>query len=161
MSWSGFGDLDLAKVEAEEGSRRLPVGSYNVKCTSAKVESIGESKNKRVVADFEDVDGAGDIRMNFNVFHSSSQAQEIGMRQLKSFLIASQHPNPDKPEDVSTLVGLSCKVSVGMGKPWKDNQGNERQQTEIKRFAPIDSAKSSGKDKKPSTPSELDDEIPF
>jgi hypothetical protein len=158
-NWSGFGDLDLAKIEADEGSRRLQVGNYKVKCTSAKVESIGESTNKRVVADFEDVDGTGDIRMNFNVFHSSEKAQEVGQRQLKSFLVASQHPNPDKPEDVSTLV--SCKVSVGMGKPWKDNQGNERQQTEIKRFAPIDSAKSSGKDKKPSTPSELDDEIPF
>lgn len=160
MSWSGFGDLDLGKVEAEEGSRRLQVGNYKVKCTSAKVESIGESTNKRVVADFEDVDGTGDIRMNFNVYHSNSQAQEIGMRQLKSFLIASKHPNPDKPEDVSTLVGLSCQVSVGMGKPWKDLQGNERQQTEIKRFAPLDTAKSSGSSK-PSTPTELDDEIPF
>lgn len=160
MSWSGFGDLDLSKVEGSEGSRRLDTGNYTVKCTSAKVESIGESANKRVVADFEDVDGAGDIRMNFNVHHSNAQAVEIGLRQLKSFLVAGGHPNPDKPDDVSSLVGLKCQVYVGLGKPWQDRDGNQRQQTEIKSFKPLASGSEGGSDKS-SKPTKMDDEIPF
>ena len=60
MSWSGFGELDLSKVEQSEGSQRLAVGNYTVKCTSAKVESFGDKEqHKRVVADFKDVDGDG------------------------------------------------------------------------------------------------------
>lgn len=160
MSWSGFGDLDLTQVEASDGSRRLEAGNYTVKCTSAKVESIGESANKRVVADFVDTDGAGDIRMNFNVHHSNAQAAEIGLRQLKSFLVAGGHPNPDKPGDVSSLVGLKCLVYVGLGKPWQDRDGNQRQQTEIKSFKSVDAGNGGGSDK-PAKASKMDDEIPF
>lgn len=158
MSWNGFGDLDLSKVEQSDGgggSQRLTTGTYSVKCTSAMVETIGETDNKRVVADFQDLGGAGDIRMNFNVHHTSAQAKEIGLRQLKSFLVAAGHKNPDKPDDVMSLVKLECKVYVGMGKPWTDKTGNQRQQTEIKSFSPLDEAST----KKPSK--DLDDEIPF
>lgn len=155
MSWNGFGDLDLTKVEADEGSRRLGTGTYTVKCTTAKVESIGDTNNKRVVADFVDVDGAGDIRMNFNVHHNNAQAAEIGLRQLKSFLVAAEHPSPDKPGDIGSLVGLKCQVYVGMGKPWRDNNGNERQQTEIKRFMGVEETAA------PKKANDLNDDIPF
>jgi hypothetical protein len=158
MSWNGFGELDLSKVEKDDGgggAQRLTTGTYNVKCTSAIVETIGDSENKRVVADFEDADGKGDIRMNFNVHHTSSQAKEIGLRQLKSFLVAAGHKTPDQPGDVASLVKLECKIYVGMGKPWTDKTGNQRQQTEIKSFSPLDEAST----KKPSK--DLDDEIPF
>ena len=158
MSWNGFGDLDLSKVEQSDGgggAQRLATGTYSVACTSAMIETIGETDNKRVVADFQDLGGAGDIRMNFNVHHTSAQAKEIGLRQLKSFLVAAGHKNPDQPKDVTSLVKLECKISVGMGKPWTDKTGNQRQQTEIKSFSPLDEAST----KKPSK--DLDDEIPF
>ena len=158
MSWNGFGELDLSKVEQSEGgggAQRLTTGTYSVKCTSAIVETIGDTENKRVVADFADADGKGDIRMNFNVHHTSAQAKEIGLRQLKSFLVAADHKNPDQPGDVNSLAKLECKIYVGMGKPWTDKTGKQRQQTEIKSFSPLDVASS----KKPSK--DLDDEIPF
>lgn len=162
MSWNGFGDLDLTGVEADEGSRRLGVGTYTVKCVDAKVESINDGPNKRVVADFKDEGGAGDIRMNFNVAHSNAQAQEIGLRQLKSFLVAAEHPSPDKPGDISSLKGLTCDVYVGMGKPWRDKDGNERQQTEIKRFLIADESTPAAKgNAKAGGAEKLDDEIPF
>ena len=159
MSWNGFGELDLSKVEQSEGGgggQRLTTGTHVVKCTSAVMGTFGDKdQHKRVVADFVAEDGSGDIRFNFNLVHSNPQTTEIGLRQLKSFLIAGGHKNPDKPEDVATLQGLGCKISVGMGKPWTDQQGNQRQQTEIKSFSPLDGASS----KKPSK--DLDDEIPF
>ena len=153
--WNGFGSLDLSSVEAGGGSTRLQPGTYTVKCTEAKVEAIGSTSNKKLVADFVDAAGTGDIRMNFNVHHTSAQAKEIGLRQLKSFLVAANHKNPDQPGDVASLVNFECKIYVGMGKPWTDKTGNQRQQTEIKSFSPLDGASS----KKPSK--DLDDEIPF
>ena len=130
--WNGFNGLDLSGVE--ESKSRLGVGRYTVVCKEAKVEQQEGTNNRKVVALLEDVDGAGDIRVNFNVFHSSQQAMEIGLRQLKSFLVAAGHPNPDKPGDIYSLVNLKCGIIVGMGKPWTDKDGNQRQNTEVKTF---------------------------
>lgn len=154
--WSGFGSLDLSSVEASAGSTRLQPGTYTVKCANAKIESVGTTKNKKLVTDLVDEGGSGDIRVNFNILHTSEQAQEIGRRQLKSFLISADHPNPDKPGDVETMKGLVCKITVGMGKPWKGEDGVERVSSEVKKFMPA-TEKSNGED----TADKLDDEIPF
>lgn len=155
--WNGFGSLDLSNVEASGGSSRLQPGTYTVKCSDAKVEQIGATANRKLVADFVDVDGSGDIRVNFNILHSSDMAQEIGRRQLKSFLVAANHPNPDKPGDVDKLKGLQCKIIVGMGKPWKGDDGVERQSSEVKKFmAMAEAAASAG-----SKSDDMDDDIPF
>lgn len=160
--WNGFGSLDLSGVDASGGNTRLQPGTYMVKCISAKVEAIGETKNRKLVADFEDLAKTGDIRVNFNIVHTSEQAQEIGRRQLKSFLIAAEHPNPDRPGDVEKLKGLQCKIIVGMGKPWKGNDGVERQSSEVKKFVDMsEEGTSGGGGKAPETKKELDDEIPF
>lgn len=154
--WNGFGSLDLSTVDASAGSNRLQPGTYTVKCADAKIESVGTTKNKKLVTDLVDEGGSGDIRVNFNILHSSEQAQEIGRRQLKSFLISADHPNPDKPGDVETMKGLICKIAVGMGKPWKGEDGVERQSSEVKKYMPTKD-KSNGED----TAEKLDDEIPF
>jgi len=155
--WNGFGSLDLSTVDASAGSTRLQPGTYTVKCADAKIESVGTTKNKKLVADLVDEGGSGDIRMNFNILHTSDIAQDIGRRQLKSFLISSDHPNPDKPGDIATMKGLVCKIAVGMGKPWKGDDGVERQSSEVKKFMPL-SDKSNGA---VTTAEKLDDEIPF
>mgnify|MGYP001209926638 CR=1 FL=1 len=155
--WNGFGSLDLSTVDASAGSTRLQPGTYTVKCADAKIESVGTTKNKKLVADLVDEGGSGDIRMNFNILHTSDIAQDIGRRQLKSFLISSDHPNPDKPGDIATMKGLVCKIAVGMGKPWKGDDGVERQSSEVKKFMPV-TDKSNGA---VTTAEKLDDEIPF
>lgn len=157
-TWNGFGSLDLSKVEQQEGrgTNRLAVGNYTVKCTSAVMETFGAKENKRVVADFLDEAGSGDIRFNFNLHHSNPETVDIGMRQLKTFLIAGNHPTPDSPDDVASLVGLTCDIYVGMGKPWTDTNNQTRQQTEIKSFKPLSGATSNSEPSK-----KLDDEIPF
>jgi len=156
--WNGFPSLDLSGVEEDKGYRRLEPGEYIVKCTEAKVESVGDTSNKKLVAEFSADDG--NIRHNFNIHHSNSQAQEIGLRQLKTFLVSSGHPNPDKPGDVTSMVGLTCKVYVGMGKPWRDRNGVERQNAEIKRFMPVGDGQESAGASAPST-QDPDDRIPF
>ena len=157
MNWNGFGNLDLSEVQEYVA---LKPGEYEVICTNAKVEQIQGTQNRKLVADFKTQNGKGSIRNNFNIFHSSEQAMEIGQRQLKSFLVAAGHPNPDRPGDVNTLIGLECRIVVGMGKPWRDRNGSERQNTEVKNFF--------GKNDGQTSPSSgegdangFDDDIPF
>lgn len=153
-NWNGFGSLDLSTVEESSGYARLQPGTYVVESKEAEIKDTSTG-GKMVVVDFSSVDGHGDIRMNFNVVNKNPQAVEIGMRQLKSFLVAGGHKNPDKPEDISTLKGLKCKVVVGMGKPWQDSDNNTRQSPEIKVFQALEGeAEKGGKEK-------MDDEIPF
>lgn len=167
-NWNGFDSLDLSGVQGSTGSARLPSGSYKVKVSEAKVE--GEGPRRKVVITFVDEGGMGDIRVNFHVMHPSAEAQRIGMEQLKGFLETAGHPNPDKPGDISSLVGLKCAVIVGMGKPWKDSEGKTRQNTEVKKYLPYDSAVSGPASESGAAPasvdhnaigSKLDDEIPF
>ena len=159
--WNGFGGLDLTAVEnSGGGSMRLPVGKYTAKCTDAKIESISGTNNKKLVLSFEDEGGLGDIRQNLNIHHKSQQAQEIALRQLKSFLIASGHPNPDKPDDVQSLIGLRCQIVVGDGKPYTNKDGQNVQYTEIKYFNPVDGVVTDSANTK-ETPEKLDDDIPF
>ena len=132
-AWNGFGNLDLSTVQ-ELGSRRLAKGKYNVTCTNAEIVAVDGQKTRRLVCDFVDENGEGDIRHSFLLVHDSDKAVEIGMRQLKSFLIAAKHPNPDKPGDVATLKNLACGIVVGEGKPWTDKDGQQRTSTEVKSF---------------------------
>lgn len=138
-NWGGFGELDLSGVQAETGSNRLQTGTYRVKCTDAKVEAKEGSKNRAVVIDLVCKDGHGDIKVNFNVLHSSEKAQDIGRRQLKGFLEVGGHANPDKPGDIKSLIGLECAIAVGMGKPFQNQNGETVQRTEVKKFMAKDS----------------------
>ena len=154
MKWEGFQSLDLSNIE-QAGPLRLAPGEYVAVAENARVESIGETNNKRLVVEFVDSDGAGDVRTFFNLVHTSEQAQTIGHRQLKTFLTAAAHPNPDRPGDVETINGLTCRITVGMGKEWKDRDGNTRKNAEVKRWLPVGEVAPQKKAEK------LDDEIPF
>ena len=156
--WNGFGDLDLANVPTDDRPEYAPilgVGEYTAKCSSAEVQTIEGTNNKKLVLNFVDEDGAGELRANLNISHTSQQAQDIARRQLKSFLESAGHANPDKPGDVATLVGLTCKIKVGKAKPWTNRDGKLIEGVEIKYFNPIEGKENSG------DASKLDDEIPF
>ena len=149
--WNGFGGLDLSSVDSDSGPARLQPGTYEVECTGAEIKDTSTG-GKMIVAEFKSTNGEGVIRSNFNVVNANPQAVEIGLRQLKSFLVSGGHPNPDKPKDINTLKGLKCKLNVGMGKPWRNSEGVEVQSSEVKSFMP---SEVSGGDKP------QDDEIPF
>lgn len=113
-----FKDLDLSDVSADGGpvSNYIDVGKHNVKIIDAAVEQCANPKHYRVRVNFADEKGRS-IRNDFNVVNKSAQAVEIGKAQLKSLLEQAKHPNPDNPEDISTLKGLSVMIDVKMGKP--------------------------------------------
>ena len=90
--WNGFGGLDLSGVEESSGYARLQPGTYVVESKDAEIKDTATG-GKMIVVDFSSVDGHGDIRMNFNVVNKNPQAVEIGLRQLKSFLVAGGHKN--------------------------------------------------------------------
>lgn len=150
--WNGFGDLDLSDVEVTERKGRLSPGEYTVVSSDATIETLeGNAKIVRVV--FTDVGKTGDIRNDFRMHGFSDAAIRIGKEKLKQFLIASGHPSPDKPGDMKSLNGLSCRVFIGMGKKYTAADGSERQYSEIKSFMPVGAAAK--------TDNALDDEIPF
>jgi hypothetical protein len=156
--WNGFGDLDLKNVATDDRPEYAPilgVGEYTVTCNSAEVQTIEGTNNKKLVLNFVDNDGQGEIRANLNISHTSAMAQDIARRQLKSFLESSGHPTPDKPGDVATLTGLQCKIKVGKQKPWTNKEGNKVEGHEVKYFNPLEGGTKSD------TTKDMDDEIPF
>ena len=153
-----FGNLNLTDVKA--GGSRLPEGVYHVQCTDARLED-GVGSNKKLVLELKAVDGSGDIRQILNIKHTSDRAQEIALRQLKTFLVAAGHPTPDSPKDIGTLKNLECKIRVAMGNPWKNNEGKEVTSTEVKSFMPLDAAAPSDDKTSDKSDNIMDDDIPF
>lgn len=160
-AWKGFDSLDLSSVEEAKPSR-LPNGNHKVKCIEAIIKDTATG-GKMLSCQYESLEGNGNINCNFNMANKNPQAVEIGMRQLKTFLTAGGHTNPDKPGDISTLVGLQCVVVVGDGKPWKGEDGVMRTSSEVKNFKKAGSAwttestDTNADEKK----DDIDDEIPF
>ena len=162
MSWNGFSSLNLADVEPDDYAP-LPAGEHDVECTGGEIKTGSNGKDKRLVVSLNSVDGAGSIKTGFNLYHTGSkQAQEIGLRQLKAFLVASGHPNPDEPGDLGSLKGLRCRVYVGKGKPFIGQDGQQREPLEVKRFIiPGDAKTGTSSGSGGSSRRELNDEIPF
>ena len=155
MTWSGFDALDLSKVAEGSGTSRLQKGVHHVKCVGVAIKDTSTG-GKMIQAKLEAMDGTGEINANFNVANKNAQAVEIGMRQLKTFLVAAQHPNPDKPGDIATLKHLECNVVVDLGKEWRGDDGTMRRSAEVKNFKPVANHADA-----PTSPSDLDDDIPF
>jgi len=117
-SWSGFGSLNLSGVEAENGRSTLKPGSYACKIVSAEVKQTKDKTGHGLLVTFEEEHGAGRVEDFINLNNRNAQAVEIGHRRLKGLLIACNHPNPDRPGDVATLIGRRVGVHVEEGEPW-------------------------------------------
>lgn len=125
MTWSGFNDINLAGVEAENGRSTLKPGAHTCRITEAEIKDTkGGGHAVRVV--FEEVSGAGKVHDFINVHNKNDQAEEIGKRRLKALLENSNHPNPNRPGDIKSLVGLTVGVHVEQGDDWVDDKGETR-----------------------------------
>ena len=147
MSGFDFGKLDLSGVDADEGpnSNRIGVGIHNVTITSAAVENCSNPAHQRIRVNFADANQKVALS-DFNVVNGNPKSVEIGKAQFKSLLECSKHPNPDKPNDITTLTGLRVQIDVKMGNVRKDGKVFP----EIKSFAVVGD-----------TPKAIDDIIPF
>lgn len=125
QKWQGFATLNLCGVEEEQGSRTLPEGDHVCRISSAKLEKTVSGSGIKLVLQFDGLNG-GYVRDVINIANESAQATEIGRRRLKHLLIQANHPNPDQPGDVATMVGLIVGVHVAKGEDWRDDSGQIR-----------------------------------
>tara|TARA_B100000424_G_C22944410_1_gene502573 strand:+ start:2369 stop:2854 length:486 start_codon:yes stop_codon:yes gene_type:complete len=160
--FEGFDKLDLSDTEVSGGSI-LEAGINHLTCTEAEVNPAASNPSNMVLLCKFAVEGGGEIRNYFNIHNSNEQAERIGKEQLKRFLIAAEHPTPDKPSDVSSLKGLKVTVDLQLGRPRKDTG---QQYLEIKRWFKYmdEGAKASSppaSSKGDSTSEFREDKIPF
>jgi hypothetical protein len=147
-AWGDFTSLDLSGVEAQASRKMLEPGEHRVKVTEAKVEAMENGNGKQLVLEFTSLDGHGGIRQWLNIWHSSEKAQEIARSQLKGLLTAGGHPNPDKPGDVATIVGMEMNIVVGMSKRRTVGSKVYEPRAEVKAYLEL-------------AEDPLDDEVPF
>ena len=84
-----------------------------------------KSGGKFVYVRFENDDGQY-VEERMNIVNKSEKAVEIGKRKLKEMLVCANHPNPDKPGDIKTLIGLKLGVRIQIGESWSDDNGDVR-----------------------------------
>lgn len=160
MNTEGLGSLDLSGVEAS-GPPLLDPGRHVVKVTSAKVDKVGAEKCLEIQFSNE----AGGLRMRLFLWHRNEKAKEISRRQLKALCEYGGHPDPDHPNDVNLIKGLTVGILVKMGKEFTDKTtGEQRTLPEIKGFFKPDTPSYSpptNSGSRPATSADLDDEIPF
>lgn len=123
MSWNGFGGLDLSGVDAEQGRKTLTPGAHPCKITGAEIKQTGNGDGHGLKVAFAALDGSGETSDFINLNNRNAKAVEIGQRRLKALLIAAKHPNPDRPGDVKTMIGLRVGVHVEQDADWTDKDG--------------------------------------
>jgi hypothetical protein len=172
--WGGQ-DLDLSENEVNEGLPYLKAGIYDVMCVD--VENKKSRTGKMLVATFQDVNGTGQAKFNFNYVNASKDAQRIGGDQLKTWLTHAGHPNPDKPFSLGkdAMIGLKVRVFIEDAGSYMKNNKTYRNY-DIKRFAVVDDHPAPGATGGPALTSggaaasgasggvsstNLDDDIPF
>ena len=146
MSFS-FRELSLDGVDAQKessGGSILKAGDYSCKINSAEVKDT-RTGGKQVVIDLKDEQSGSSIKDFINVHVPASEglsveeknnknnAQKWGREKLKALLTHGGHPSPDKPGDISSLVGLRVGVHVGKDE-YTDSTGMKREGSRVKRF---------------------------
>lgn len=126
---------DLSNVKANE-FEALPPGEYITNVTNAEVKDTKNGTGQYIKVELT-VDGPTQtgrkIFTNFNVKNDNPKAVQIGLGQLKAFLIKAKYPTPDKLESVGELNGLRVGVKT---KVRKDDQFGD--QTDIHYFMDAD-----------------------
>jgi hypothetical protein len=171
MSFS-FRELSLDGVDAQKessGGSILKAGDYSCKINSAEVKDT-RTGGKQVVIDLKDEQSGSSIKDFINVHVPASEglsveeknnktnAQKWGREKLKALLTHGGHPSPDKPGDISSLVGLRVGVHVEKDE-YTDSTGMKREGSRVKRFGAYFPAANGTVVETSSTTST--DEIPF
>lgn len=125
MSW-----LNLEEVK-EQKFTAMSAGTYTVQVDKAETKNTKDNEGQYIEATFKVSEGdfkGRQLRHRFNIKNKSEMAQDIGLSQLKTFLLCSGHSGKNL-EGVSELVGLKVQVVVHLK---KDMKGEMR--PEIKYF---------------------------
>lgn len=119
-----FANLDLTNVNAA-GLPQLKAGTFTVAVTKAE-EKKTRSGGEMIELRLEALDGSGYQNATFNTKNSNPEAVRIGLEKFKGFLIAANHPNPDRPQSLQSIIGLKLRLVVEQNGFWKDEHGMDR-----------------------------------
>lgn len=111
-------NLDLTKIETKNDFGLLPEGDYQVTCVAAEVKDTKAGTGQYISARFKIESKEFMNRQvfhNFNIKNPNEKAQEIGLSQIKAFLLAGNR-DAASLKDVSALCGVSCTAHVTVQK---------------------------------------------
>ncbi len=120
----GFNHINLTNVSTE-GSPKLKTGAHNVLVTEAVYAPNKNGSGNHVKIVMEGTETAGNQQVTFNIEHNNPEAMKIGQQQLKTFLTAAGHPNPNNPGDINSLVNLRLKLIVEENGTYQGNDGKQ------------------------------------
>ena len=106
--------FDLTEVKAAGSFEPIPAGTYNVFCVEAQVKQTKDGTGDYINCKFKITDGEYDgsfLFTMFNIKNKNAKAVEIGMSQLKSFMMCCGLTD-FKLASVTHLEGLNCSAVV-------------------------------------------------
>jgi len=150
---SNFADLDLSDTTA--AGTVVPPGKHIAKISHA---AMAKSKAGSAMLNVSFRTRVGDIMSRFNIGHPKPDVRDLAKSQLKGLLECAGHPNPNRPGDVNTLVGLTVGINVR-------EQKNDPSYTEVGSYFAPDQGEASAaaapqQDARPAAGA-IDDDIPF
>jgi hypothetical protein len=107
-------NLDLTNTPTSSGFDLLQAGEYVVTCDDATVKETKNGTGEYINCKFAVCQGDKKGRILFNMFNiknANAKAVEIGLQQLKAFLVASEAPSMNI-KSASDLCGLTCIAIV-------------------------------------------------
>lgn len=123
--------LDLTGVQESGGT--IPAGRYVCVVEKAEVaptRSGGEMIKVQLKVCEQGPFFGRSIFDQFNIKNANPQAVQIGLGQLKSFMKAAGHPNPNRLESTAELQGLKVTAVTKV-----DNDPTYGENTRVKSYA--------------------------
>jgi len=122
-NWTSFSDINLHDVKAGTGLLLLDVGNHNCRVSDVEIGIPKSGRGHTLMVELASTAGSGTIRDWMNIDNANEMAERIAKEKLKSLLEFGDHPSPDKPGDIKSLLGLTVGVTVGMSKERKGPDG--------------------------------------
>jgi hypothetical protein len=123
--WS-FSNLNLSDVNAQRATTGLPIGKHVCVVNDAEIKKSRSGFQIAIV--LEEIEGLG-ICKDYITLHSESNeenfklAERIGKERFKALLECAEHPNPNNPGDINSIVGLVVGVICEQDEDWTDQHG--------------------------------------
>jgi len=122
-NWTSFSNLNLQDVTAGSGLVMLDVGNHTCRVSDVEISIPKSGRGHTLMVELTSTEGVGSIRDWMNIDNANDIAERIAKEKLKSLLEFGDHPSPDQPGDIKSLLGLTVGVNIGMSKERKAPDG--------------------------------------
>jgi hypothetical protein len=117
-----FSDLDLSNVSQ---SSRLGVGVHKVEITDVNWDAQTGALSL-------DMSGSGGtLTDTLRLYSDNEVGKRISEQRLKQYLVATDHHNPDRPDDIGWFKGKRVTIRVEPGKSFRRDDGSTGQYKNI------------------------------